>query len=72
VIYFVTFYFYSTKEMNIKKMFTTLSAMVVAVTMTMPSVSVLAATPDTELGAAYEWAYSKGVTTMDSYEKANM
>jgi hypothetical protein len=38
---FVTFYFYSTKEMNIKKMFTTLSAMVVAVTMTMPSASVL-------------------------------
>ena len=37
---FVTFYFYSTKDMNIKKMFTALSAMVVAVTMTMPSVSV--------------------------------
>ena len=31
-----------------------------------------AATPDTELGQAYEWARSKGITTMDSYEAANM
>jgi hypothetical protein len=48
VIYFVTFYFYSTKDMNIKKMFTALSAMVVAVSMT-PGLTALAATPDTEL-----------------------
>ena len=31
-----------------------------------------AATPDTELGQAYEWARSKEITTMDSYEAANM
>ena len=31
-----------------------------------------AATPDTELGEAYEWAYSKSITTMPSYEAANM
>ena len=31
-----------------------------------------AETPDTELGHAYEWAHSKGITTMDTYEKANM
>lgn len=56
---FVTFYFYSTKDMNIKKMFTTLSAMVVAVTMTMPSVSVFGATYSEELQGAYDWAYGK-------------
>ena len=43
--------------MNIKKMFTTLSAMVVAVTMTMPSVSVLGAEYSQELKDAYDWAY---------------
>ncbi len=31
-----------------------------------------AETPDTELGQAYEWARSKEITTMDSYEAANM
>jgi hypothetical protein len=69
---FVTFYFYSTKEMNIKKMFTTLSAMVVAVTMTLPSASVFAATYSQELQDAYNWAHEKGVTTMDSIDNANM
>ena len=57
VIYFVTFYFYSTKDMNFKKMLTTLSAMVVAVTMSMPSVSVFGATYSQELQDAYDWAY---------------
>ena len=69
---FVTFYFYSTKEMNIKKMFTTLSAMVVAVTMTLPSASVFAATYSQELQDAYDWAYGKGVTTMSPIDNANM
>jgi len=32
----------------------------------------LAATPDTELGKAYEWAYANGITTKDTYEAANM
>jgi len=40
VIYFVTFIFIQQNNMNIKKMLTTLSAMVVAVTMVMPSASV--------------------------------
>ena len=52
-------------------MFTALSAMVVAVAMT-PGLTALAATPDTELGQAYEWARSREITTMDSYESANM
>jgi hypothetical protein len=68
----VTFYFYSTKEMNIKKMFTTLSAMVVAVTMTLPSASVFGATYSQELQDAYDWAYSKGVTTQSPIDNANM
>jgi len=58
--------------MNIKKMFTALSAMVVAVTMSMPSVSVFAANYSQELQDAYNWAYSKGITTMDSIDNANM
>ena len=45
--------------MNIKKMFTTLSAMVVAVTMTMPAASVFGATYSEELQGAYEWAHAK-------------
>ena len=72
VIYFVTFYFYSTKDMNIKKMFTTLSAMVVAVSMTLPGASVFGATYSAELQGAYDWAYSKGVTTMSNIDSANM
>ena len=43
--------------MNIKKMFTTLSAMVVAVTMVMPSASVFGAEYSQELQDAYNWAY---------------
>jgi hypothetical protein len=72
VYLFVTFYFYSTKEMNIKKMFTSLSAMVVAVTMTLPSASVFGATYSQELQDAYDWAYSKGVTTQSPIDNANM
>ena len=72
VIYFVTFYFYSIKEMNIKKMFTALSAMVVAVSMTLPSASVFAATYSQELQDAYNWAYSKSITTMSPIDNANM
>ena len=58
--------------MNIKKMFTTLSAMVVAVTMTLPSASVFGATYSQELQDAYDWAYSKGVTTQSPIDNANM
>ena len=53
-------------------MFTALSAMVVAVTMTMPSVSVFWAEYSQELQDAYNWAYGKGVTTMSPIDNANM
>jgi len=58
--------------MNIKKMFTALSAMVVAVTMSMPSVSVFAANYGEELEGAYKWAYENGITTMPTIDDANM
>ncbi len=53
-------------------MFTALSAMVVAVTMTLPSASVFGAEYSQELQDAYNWAHDKGVTTMDSIDNANM
>ena len=53
-------------------MFTALSAMVVAVTMTLPSASVFGAEYSQELQDAYNWAHEKGVTTMSSIENANM
>ena len=53
-------------------MFTTLSAMVVAVTMTLPSASVFGASYSQELQDAYNWAHENGVTTMDSIDNANM
>ena len=53
-------------------MFTTLSAMVVAVMFTLPNASVFAATYSQELTDAYNWAYSKGVTTMSPIDNANM
>jgi hypothetical protein len=58
--------------MNIKKLFATLSAMVVAVSMTLPSASVFGAEYSQELQDAYNWAYSKGVTTMSPIDNANM
>ena len=58
--------------MNIKKMFTTLSAMVVAVMFTLPNASVFAASYSQELQDAYDWAYSKGVTTQSPIDNANM
>ena len=53
-------------------MFTTLSAMVVACAMLLPNASVFAATYSQELQDAYNWAYSKGVTTMSPIDNANM
>ncbi len=53
-------------------MFTTLSAMVVAVTMTLPSASVFGASYSQELQDAYNWAHDKGITTMSSIDNANM
>ncbi len=53
-------------------MFTTLSAMVVAVSMTLPSASVFGATYSDELVDAYNWAHSKSITTMATIDDANM
>lgn len=72
VIYFVTFIFIQQNNMNIKKMLTTLSAMVVAVTMVMPSASVFGAEYSQELQDAYNWAHEKGITTMSTIDNANM
>ena len=46
--------------------------MVVAVSMTLPSASVFGAEYSQELQDAYNWAYSKGVTTMSPIDNANM
>ena len=53
-------------------MFTTLSAMVVAVMFTLPNASVFGATYSQELQDAYDWAYSKSITTMSPIDNANM
>ena len=71
VIYFVTFYFYSIEDMNIRKLFALLAGVSMVANVVLPGLA-NAATPDTELWRAYEWAYSKGVTTMPTYEAANM
>ena len=57
--------------MNIKKLFAILAGVSMVANVALPGLA-QAATPDNELGKAYEWAYSKGITTMDSFEKANM
>jgi len=67
----VTFYFYSTKHMNIKKLFSVAAVVTFLGSTFLPGLA-LAATPDTELGKAYEWAYANGITTKDTYEAANM
>ena len=53
-------------------MFTTLSAMVVACAMLLPNASVFAASYSQELQDAYNWAYSKSITTMSPIDNANM
>jgi predicted transcriptional regulator len=58
--------------MNIKKMFTVLSGVIVAATMVMPSASVLGASYSQELQDAYNWAHDKGITTMSTIDNANM
>jgi hypothetical protein len=57
--------------MNIKKLFAILAGVSMVANVALPGLA-QAATPDTELGQAYEWARSKEITTMDSYEAANM
>ena len=57
--------------MNIKKLFAILAGVSMVANVALPGLA-QAETPDTELGQAYEWARSKEITTMDSYEAANM
>jgi len=71
VIYFVTFYFYSTKDMNIKKLFATLAGVSLFAQTVVPF-GALAATYSQELQDAYNWAYSKSITTMSPIDNANM
>jgi hypothetical protein len=67
----VTFYFYSTKDMNFKKVFAVLAGVSMLATQLLPA-KALAATYSQELQDAYNWAYSKGVTTMSPIDNANM
>ena len=57
--------------MNIRKLFAILAGVSMVANVALPGLA-QAETPDTELGQAYEWARSKEITTMDSYEAANM
>ena len=57
--------------MNIKKLFSVAAVVTFLGSTFLPGLA-LAATPDTELGKAYEWAYANGITTKDTYEAANM
>jgi hypothetical protein len=57
--------------MNIKKLFAVLAGVSMLATQLIPA-GALAATYSAELEGAYNWAYSKGVTTMSSIDNANM
>ena len=57
--------------MNIKKLFATLAGVSLFAQTVVPC-GALAATYSAELQGAYDWAYSKGVTTMSSIDNANM
>jgi hypothetical protein len=57
--------------MNVKKMFATLAGVLMVAQAAAPMVTG-AATYSDELQGAYEYAYSKGITTMTSIDNANM
>ena len=57
--------------MNIKKLFAVLAGVSMLAVQLIPS-GAIAATYSAELEGAYDWAYSKGVTTMPSIDSANM
>ena len=57
--------------MNIKKLFAVLAGVSFAANAVLPGLA-LAAQSDQELQDAYEWAHSKSITTMSSFEAANM
>jgi hypothetical protein len=58
--------------MNIKKLFAALAGVSLFAQTVVPSAGVFGATYSEELQGAYDWAYSKGVTTMSSIDNANM
>ena len=58
--------------MNIKKLFATLAGVSLFAQTVVPSAGVFAATYSQELQDAYNWAYSKSVTTMSPIDNANM
>jgi hypothetical protein len=57
--------------MNVKKMFASLTGVLMLASMATPLVTG-AATYSEELQGAYEYAYSKGITTMSPIDNANM
>lgn len=58
-------------EMNVKKMFAASTGVLMLATLVTPAVNG-AANYGTELTGAYEYAFSKGITTMTSIDNANM
>jgi hypothetical protein len=58
--------------MNIKKLFAVLAGVSMLAQTVVPSAGVFGAEYSEELQGAYNWAYSKGVTTMSSIDNANM
>jgi hypothetical protein len=57
--------------MNVKKMFASLAGVLMLASTVSPLVTG-AATYSDELQGAYDYAYSKGITTMTSIDNANM
>ena len=58
--------------MNIRKLFAVLAGMSLLAQTVVPSTGVFAATYSEELQDAYDWAYSKSITTMSPIDNANM
>jgi hypothetical protein len=58
--------------MNIKKLFALLAGVSMVAQTVVPSTGVFAATYSQELQDAYNWAYSKEITTMSPIDNANM
>ena len=58
--------------MNIKKLFAALAGVSLFAQTVVPSAGVFGATYSEELQGAYDWAYSKGVTTQSPIDNANM
>ena len=66
-----SFIFIYTHRMNVKKMFAASTGVLMLATLITPAVNG-AANYGAELTGAYEYAFSKGITTMSSIDNANM